>query len=396
MKLIWKLLRQNMSKPQLIGFFLANLVGMIIILTACQFYLDTSSIFAKKSKDSLLSDEYFTITKKVGVLNSLTAKSGDFSTQEVENLKEQPFIKDVGPFIPSEFSVIAGINIPSLRIDFSTQMFFESVPDHFIDIPLKGWTFSPDTKIVPIVLPKNYLELYNFGFAEANSMPRLTEELIGMISLDITIIGKNGQVGQMKGRIVGFSERINTILVPENFINWANLNYGLKTEKNPSRLIIQTANAADPSLSVYFKRKGYDISSENTASSRLSFFLKLVVGIVVLIGVVICLLSFSILILSIYLLLEKNMDKLRILRLIGYSKASVCRPYEILACIPNFLTFGIALIVVFIIQGEYQIFLNKAFSLGRGSLSLCVVLVGVGLALLTSLLNVLIIRRKVK
>ena len=33
MSLIWKLLRQHISIPQFAGFFLANLVGMVIIPT---------------------------------------------------------------------------------------------------------------------------------------------------------------------------------------------------------------------------------------------------------------------------------------------------------------------------------------------------------------------------
>ena len=36
MRLVWKLLRQHVSLLQLGGFFLANLVGMVIILLSIQ------------------------------------------------------------------------------------------------------------------------------------------------------------------------------------------------------------------------------------------------------------------------------------------------------------------------------------------------------------------------
>ena len=39
MSLVWKLLRQHISVPQFIGFFFANLFGMIIVLLAFQFYV---------------------------------------------------------------------------------------------------------------------------------------------------------------------------------------------------------------------------------------------------------------------------------------------------------------------------------------------------------------------
>ena len=40
MNLVWKLLRQHISVPQLLGFFFANLLGMLIVLLSIQFYND--------------------------------------------------------------------------------------------------------------------------------------------------------------------------------------------------------------------------------------------------------------------------------------------------------------------------------------------------------------------
>ncbi len=71
MKLIWKLLKQNISKPQLIGFFFANLIGMTILLISLQFYSDVSPIFTQK--DTLFKKDYFIVTKKIGLLSSLSS-----------------------------------------------------------------------------------------------------------------------------------------------------------------------------------------------------------------------------------------------------------------------------------------------------------------------------------
>ena len=38
--LMWKLLRQHISKMQLVGFSVANLVGLTIVILAVQFYSD--------------------------------------------------------------------------------------------------------------------------------------------------------------------------------------------------------------------------------------------------------------------------------------------------------------------------------------------------------------------
>ena len=393
MKLIWKLLRENISKPQLIGFAVTSLIGMSIVLLAFQFYFDINPLFT--GKDKLLKEDYLTITKKVGILGGLSSRSNGFSQNEIDDLKKQPFVKNVGAFTPSQFNVFGGFNSQKLGIAFNTEMFFESVPDQFIDVTSDNWRFSPVDNTVPIILPKNYLDLYNFGFAQASSMPRISEQLIGLINLYISITGRNGLKQQMKGRIVGFSNRLNSILVPETFMTWANQQYG-GTPSEPARLIIEVSNIADPNLSGYFKDKGFEISGDNTTASKMSFFLKIIIGIVVSVGVLICVLSFFILVLSIYLLLEKNMNKLRTLRLIGYSKSIVVKPYEWLAVGLNLVILALSLAITFVVRAQYLNFIGKLLPVGEARFSLYTLLIGFTIFVLLSLLNILIIRRKVK
>ncbi len=393
MKLIWKLLRENISKPQLIGFAVTSLIGMSIVLLAFQFYFDINPLFT--GKDKLLKEDYLTITKKVGILGGLSSRSNGFSQNEIDDLKKQSFVKNVGAFTPSQFNVFGGFNSQKLGIAFNTEMFFESVPDHFIDVTSDSWRFSPVDNTVPIILPKNYLDLYNFGFAQASSMPRISEQLIGLINLDISITGKNGLRQQMKGRIVGFSNRLNSILVPETFMTWANQQYG-GTPSEPARLIIEVSNIADPNLSGYFKDKGFEISGDNTTASKMSFFLKIIIGIVVSVGVLICVLSFFILVLSIYLLLEKNMNKLRTLRLIGYSKSIVVKPYEWLAVGLNLVILVLSLAITFVVRAQYLNFIGKLLPVAEAQFSVYTLLIGITIFVLLSLLNILIIRRKVK
>lgn len=395
MKLVWKLLRQNINKPQLIGFFFANLVGLSIVLLALQFYFDVNPIFS--GKDTLFKDNYITVTKEIGLMNTLSSKSIGFSESEIDDLKQQKFIKDVGKFIPSQYSVFAGINNQKMGVGFNTEMFFESVSDKFIDIQPSSWTFTVGDNTIPIILPKNYLDLYNFGFAEASGMPKLTEGLIGLVSMNITLYGKNGAREQFNGRIVGFSDRINTILVPESFMAWSNQQYGKGTDQSSARLIVEVSNIADPNLANYFKDKNYVISGDNTTASKMSFFLKIIVFIVAAVGVLICLLSFFILVLSIYLLLEKNMSKLENLRLLGYSKAVVVKPYIKLSVYLNIATLILSILVVFGVRQVYLQSVSKLLPLEPAlSTFFITALVGVAIFIVLSIANICIIKNKVK
>lgn len=396
MKLIWKLLKQNINRPQLVGFFFANMVGMTIVLIAIQFYLDINPVLS--GKETLFKDDYITVTKEIGLLNTLSSKSTAFTSDEIDNLKEQTFIKDVGSFVPSQYSVFAGINNQKMGVGFNTEMFFESVPDKFIDIQPDDWKFSSSDNTIPIILPKNYLDLYNFGFAEANGMPKITEGLVGMIAMDISIYGNNGLRKQMIGRVVGFSDRINTILVPQSFMTWSNREYGKSdTNISSSRLIVEVSNIADPNLAHYFKDKGYVISGDNTTASKMSFFLKIIVAIVGVIGAIICLLSFFILVLSIYLLLEKNMAKLQNLRLMGYSKSTIVKPYIRLTLLLNALIYTISLLLVFVVRELYMVSLSKLLPVENSPTSIYyTIVVGLFIFILLSIANIIIIRNKVK
>ncbi len=301
MKLVWKLLKQNLSKGQLIGFGVANFIGITIVLLALQFYFDVSPMFTQK--DNLLKRDFFVITKKVGVMGALGQETSGFSPAEIGEIQAQSFVKEVGAFSSSQFAVFGGVSGELTGQTFRTEMFFESVPDNFIDVQSKAWKFSPQDDAVPIIIPKNYLDLYNFGFAEARRMPKISEGLATMVGMDIVIMG-GGRSLPLKGKIVGFSSRINTILVPQSFMEWANKHYGEGAIKQPARLMLEVSNIADPNIATFFKERGYEVEGENQAVGRMAFFMRLFVGIVAGVGVLICLLSIAILVLSIYLLIE--------------------------------------------------------------------------------------------
>ena len=54
--LVWKLLRQHISIPQLAGFFFANLIGMSIVLLAYQFYRDVVPMLT--AEDGVLKSDF--------------------------------------------------------------------------------------------------------------------------------------------------------------------------------------------------------------------------------------------------------------------------------------------------------------------------------------------------
>ena len=121
----------------------------------------------------------------------------------------------------------------STGLYFSTEMFFEAVPDQYIDVDSDKWYFNPDNTEIPIIIPRNYLNLYNFGFAQSQGLPKLSEEMATALQLEIQLQG--AEISETKtGRVVGFSNRLNTILVPETFLTWANHRFAPEKTAEPA------------------------------------------------------------------------------------------------------------------------------------------------------------------
>lgn len=392
MKLLWKLLRQHIGIGQLTGFFLANLFGMSIVLLSIQFYKDVIPVFTEG--DSFMKKEYLIVTKKISAIGSFAGKTNTFSEDELKSLQEQRFSKDVGAFTPSQFKVSAGFGMKEAGISLSTEMFFESVPNKFVDVSLDKWHFDKESRSIPIIIPRSYLNLYNFGFAQSRSLPKLSEGVMGLIQMDIVITG-NGRLEQYKGNIVGFSNRLNTILVPEDFMKWANSEFADENKPQPVRLIVEVDNPADDGIARYFQEKGYEAENDKLDAGKTTYFLRLITGIVMGVGLFISILSFYILMLSIFLLLQKNTVKLESLLLIGYSPAKVAIPYQVLTLGLNLIVLALSIGIVMYMRGMYTEVLTQLFPQMEMSIMWPAYVAGIILFSLVSVINIIAIRKKI-
>jgi len=394
MKLVWKLLRQHISLGQLGGFFFANLFGMMIVALSVQFYKDIAPVFTQG--DSFIKKDFITVTKKISTLGSIAGANNSFTQDDIDEIKSQSFAKSVGSFMPSQFSVTAGFGMQESDFKLATEMFFESVPNEYVDVSLDKWHFDKNSNSIPIIIPRNYLNLYNFGFAQARSLPKLSEGLMGMIKVDLVIRANDGRIAKYKGRIVGFSNRLNTILVPEEFMNWANSTFAPGKEVQPSRLIVEVKNPADEKIAQFFQKRGYETEDNKLDAGKTTYFLKLITGIVLAVGLLISVLSFYILMLSIYLLLQKNTTKLENLLLIGYSPGRVALPYQILTLGLNFVVLILAILLVSWARSYYMGVVASLFpQIAAGSIIPAVV-IGTTLFVVVSSMNIVAIRKKVQ
>lgn len=332
--MIGKLLRKNTSPARIAGFVISNLVGLAIMGAGLQFYLDARSLW--QEKDSFLKSDYLAVNKIVDAGAMMGNKSGEFTSEDIADLERQPWVEKVGKFSRADFRVYATVALGEGEEGdagrrMSTAMFFESVPDEFLD--MKGGTFrwSPGSQEVPIIISKDYLALYNFGFASSAGLPQLSEGIVSGIPLQLTLSSEDGtQRRQYYGKVVGYSNRFNTILVPQSFLDAENAELGrggASEAPGASRLIIDVNSPGDAAIAPYLQDKGWEMAGDKGAASA-AYMLKIVSGIIIAIGSIITLLSLIILVLSMSLLMEKNRRKLHSLLMLGIPVKDVARPYK--------------------------------------------------------------------
>ncbi len=347
-----KLLRKNTSPARIAGFVVSNFLGLAIILGGLQFYLDARPIW--EDDESFIRQDYMVINKKVTSENTLSGATG-FSAAELEDIEKQPWVREFAPFSTADYHISASVMQGGRGL--STNMFFESIPDNFADVPKSRWAWREGDDEVPLIISKDYLTLYNFGFAASAGLPQMSEGLMSGIPLTLTLTSDDGLHRlQLHGRIAGYSNRLNTILVPQEFMDWSNeyLGNGNRGSEsaNPSRIIIEVSKPGDVAIKEYMQAHDYEVAGDKSASPA-AFLLRLVVGIVLAIGGVITLLSFFILLLSMSLLLEKNKEKLHSLLMLGYDERKVAAPYRRIVTAACICAWVLATVCVFLLRSYY-------------------------------------------
>lgn len=331
MKLLFRLLSQNVSIWQTLAFAIANLIGAVVVLAGWAAYRDVQRVFDES--DSFLSSNYVVINKPVSTATTaITALGGRpaFSDDEIQALSEQPGVSSVGSFTAALFDVSGVISFEGTQM--STQMFLESVPDAYLDTSLgKQWSASVDDDFVPVVLPHTYLNLYNYGFASSQGLPQISQELIERFPLTLVLSG-GGERHRYTARVVDFSNRLNTILVPDDFLREANERFSTTPAPQPSRLIIATeTRRLSSSLIEYLEDHNYEMEGNSADSLRMQALIYGIVWGILGLGLVMTLLACFLLIVSINLLIEKDRERLETLSSIGYERRAMAMPYVIMA-----------------------------------------------------------------
>ncbi len=379
--MIRQLILSKQNYLQLTVVLLGSLFGLLLMMGSTQIYLDVQSIF--NTRKDLVSSQFLVVNKTVSIVNAISGEGAVFSEEEISAFKALKSVEKIGVFEANKFRAQTGFQLQDKTM--MTDMFFESVPDEFLDVKSSEWNWH-EGQPVPIILPTDYLNLYNFGFAPSQGLPQISKNMAKMAGLKIVISG-NGKELELPGVIAGFTDRINSILVPQKFLNFANAQYGNADSRGVSRLVVLSKDPSNPELIEYINDNRYETNLELLKSGKLSSLLKSILSVVLIVCLVIIALSILGFLQYAQLLINNSKYEIKTLLQIGYPIQTLFWAYLKFYVLLMSVVLSLSLISLYVVKLYFNQFMTeKGFELS-GMMSASVVFSGLGLVVFFILFN---------
>lgn len=299
------------------GSWIALCIGLLLLFTAALAWFDFRSILSGKGKEDTMA-AYIVVGKKVTNESMMrNPEENLFSQPEISALQQLKGVNEVGPLVSNNYPVSASLGG---NLQFYTEMFLGAVEDKYLDVLPEDWSWQPGQPSLPIIMSNDFLNLYNYGFALSQGLPQLSQTSIKALPFEISIA--RGQE-KYRAQIVGFTDRISSVLVPRNFMDEMNKKYGSGPVSKPSRLVIKVQDPSDKTFIDFLKAKSYTTNEEQLRWNRIRTVVQAIVtsvGGIALIVVGMAILSF---ILFIEITVQRAAEHIRLMKQLGYAPRSL-------------------------------------------------------------------------
>jgi len=350
-----KALKKNIPYTTLLGVSVTLFIGLFLSL--CCYILYTDFFRSKDSADSTLSSEgYMILNKQVSIIDMFGQSKPVFKSEELEEIKKHDFIQEIAVFQAAKFRIKAYAPLHEDR-SFYTDLFLESVPNEFLDVN-KDFKWRIGQSQLPVIVPRTYLNLYNFGFAPSQNLPQISESTASTLSIKMEMEGPGGK-HTFWGKIAGFTDRVNSILAPDEFINWANKNIANVENPDPSRIIIKTKNTADPELQKFINDNNYSTNKEILQASKAASVFKIILSFEFFQGILILLLSVGLILLSSLLMVERNKSLIFKLKLQSIPNKTISAFYIRYFLICSGAAALGALLLIYFVKNYYTLLISE-------------------------------------
>lgn len=295
-----KLLYKNQDKKQLIIAIIGAFMGITFLITSIHYLIKVND-FGKGS--DILGPNTIIVQKKVTNSSSLNMTKTDFSENEIKKIKAEPFIQDVQPVISNNFDVsfeTADPMVPRFRSD----VFIQTVDQKFLDVKSTKWHWKEGDKFVPIIMPRDFLVMLN-TFMSSSGIPQISDDLAMDIKFKFTLKGETDKEW-VDARIIGFTNEVSSILVPESFMEYGNSKYTSGKEKKITQIMISGKESEFGLVEDLLKKRGLESKNAQMVVGRLKSVVGTLFLVVLGISIIAVFVSGLVLIQYMQLLMSRN------------------------------------------------------------------------------------------
>ncbi len=317
--LLQKLLLKRNDNKRLWTAWLALLVGcLLLFLSVMLWSIFQEVLVGKKNGSDSLGSTYLTISKVVTDASMSQAALNNINSAELNSIKQAPQVQDAGLLCPANFKVAASLGSGGLNI--YTLLFLEAVPDRFIEKLPDTWSWKEGDAVLPIILSRDFLNMYNYIFAPSQGLPLLSESSIKALSFILTV-GEGPQQKNFRAQIEGFSDRISSVLVPMSFIEYGNIHFSTlgTNEHSASRVLLKVADPSKKEFADFLTQHHYQTNSELLRFNKVRSIVQMVSYATGVLALLIIGIGALVFLLFIELSLSQAQEKIRLLLTLGYS-----------------------------------------------------------------------------
>lgn len=345
---------KQQDRVQLSIAFIGALLGLTFLITSIHYLIKVNE-FGRGNE--ILGPNTLIIQKKIGANNAFQLGKNDFTKREIELIKAESFVAAVEPIISNNFDVSLQTNDPVVPY-FRTDVFLQTVNPTFIDVPAQKWTWKKGDAFVPLIMPRDFLVMLN-TFMSAKNIPTVSDEIAQSIQFEFTL--KHGdRKEKMNVRIIGFTNEISSLLVPESFMKWANEQYGQSTDQKITQLMLAGKENQFGLVEGMLKEKHLESKNAQVLVGRLKSMIGTFIWIVLCVSILAVFLSGLVLIQYLQLLINKNNYEIKTLIRLGYHPKTLVNTFVRYF----FNVFGSITVMSIVLFNIVKFYLDAAFNKG--------------------------------
>jgi hypothetical protein len=318
-----KLLFQHQDKIQYNIAIVGSIIGILFLITSVH-YLIRVNEFGQGQE--ILGPNTMIIQKKVSNSSSLNLSKTDFSLDEINRFKQEPFVSDAQAVICNNFNVLF-LTDDSLVPKFSSDVFLQTVNTKFLDVKTKEWVWNEGDTVVPMVMPRDFLVMLN-TFMSASGIPQVSEDLAKQIKFKLRI-SNDKKREFFWAKIVGFTNEIPSLLVPESFMIASNERFSTGKQSKITNVMISSKEGEFGRMEEFLNERGLESRKSQVVIGKLKSIVSTLFMVVLVISIITVIVSGLVLIQYLQLLIANNKYSIRTLLRIGYQPSSLIRVFII-------------------------------------------------------------------